>query len=160
MKKAAIIIMALLALSLGMKAKSHMENPHTPETDVTETPTKKKLTGIWQMCRPNQEGKMEFLPQFKILCADGTFQNMLLVSRNFRFGMGATGKWKVKGNKLIEIIDSDSGNDFAGKTNAMPLTLSAHGNVMHIVWTRPATGEPVGEYYMRVPTRNQYLEGN
>ena len=92
MKKAAIIIMALLALSLGMKAKSHMENPQTPETDVTETPTKKKLTGIWQMCRPNQEGKMEFLPQFKILCADGTFQNMLLVSRNFRFGMGATGK--------------------------------------------------------------------
>lgn len=160
MKKAAIIIMALLALSLGMKAKSHMENPQTPETDVTETPTKKKLTGIWQMCRPNQEGKMEFLPQFKILCADGTFQNMLLVSRNFRFGMGATGKWKVKDNKLIETIDSDSGNDFAGKTNAMPLTLNAHGNVMHIVWTRPATGEPVGEYYMRVPTRNQYLEGN
>ena len=66
----------------------------------------------------------------------------------------------MKDNKLIEIIDSDSGNDFAGKTNAMPLTLSAHGNVMHIVWTRPATGEPVGEYYMRVPTRNQYLEGN
>ena len=63
-------------------------------------------------------------------------------------------------SQIIEIIDSDSGNDFAGKTNAMPLTLSAHGNVMHIVWTRPATGEPVGEYYMRVPTRNQYLEGN
>ena len=73
---------------------------------------------------------------------------------------GLNGKWKVKDNKLIEIIDSDSGNDFAGKTNAMPLTLSAHGNVIHIVWTRPATGEPVGEYYMRVPTRNLYLEGN
>lgn len=62
MKKAAIIIMALLALSLGMKAKPHMENPQTSEMDVMETPTKKKLTGIWQMCRPNQEGKMEFLP--------------------------------------------------------------------------------------------------
>lgn len=47
MKKAAIIIMALLALSLGMKAKPHMENPQTSEMDVMETPTKKKLTGIW-----------------------------------------------------------------------------------------------------------------
>ena len=85
---------------------------------------------------------------------------MLLVSRNFRFGKGATGYWKVKDNKHNEIIDRDSGKDIAGKTNAMPLTLSSHGNVMYIVWTRPATGEPVGEYYMRVTTRNQYLEGN
>ena len=160
MKKATIIIMAILALSLGLEVQAIAKTPQSSETDVVEVPTKKKLTGIWQMCRPNQAGKMELLPPFKILCADGTFQNRLLVSRNFRFGMGATGKWKVKDNKLIEIIDSDSGNDFAGKTNAMPLTLSAHGNVMHIVWTRPATGEPVGEYYMRVPTRNQYLEGN
>ena len=42
MKKATIIIMAILALSLGLEVQAIAKTPQSSETDVVEVPTKKK----------------------------------------------------------------------------------------------------------------------
>ena len=56
----------------------------------------------------------------------------------------------MKDGCLVETVDAKSGNIFDGKKNAMELTLSDNGKVMHVIWLNPITGAKMDEFYEKV----------
>ena len=121
------------------------------EKDIIANPTKDMLVGAWQACGTNANGARVYGPNFKILEKDGTFMNLGVKNRqNARFGLGGNGTWTLEDGCLVETIDSKSSNIFSGKSNAMELTLSDNGNLMHIIWVNTVTGARVDEYYEKV----------
>lgn len=121
------------------------------EKDIIANPTKDMLVGAWQACGTNANGARVYGPNFKILEKDGTFMNLGVKNRkNAQFGLGGNGTWTLEDGCLVETIDSKSSNIFSGKSNAMELTLSDNGNLMHIIWVDTVTGARVDEYYEKV----------
>ena len=121
------------------------------EIDIVVNPTKDMLVGVWQACGTNDNGDRIYGVNFKILEKDGTFMNISVKNRqNARFGLGGNGAWTFEDGCLVETIDSKSSNIFGGKSNAMELTLSDNGNLMHIIWVNTVTGARVDEYFEKV----------
>ena len=121
------------------------------EKDTVASPTKEMLVGVWQECITGAGGARRYVVEFKILEADGTFMNLGVKNmENARFGIGANGTWTLEDGCLVETIATDSPNIFRGKANAMELTLSDNGNLMHIIWVNPVTGARTDEYYEKV----------
>ena len=109
------------------------------------------LVGAWQACGINANGERVYGANFKILEKDGTFMNLGVKNRqNAQFGLGGNGTWTLEDGCLVETIDSKSSNIFSGKSNAMELTLSDNGNLMHIIWVNTVTGAREDEYYEKV----------
>lgn len=156
MKKTTLLLMMLLALPMGLMASTRTTNQQEQdapfaETNIVEHPTKKQLTGVWQACVPGQDGSTRAIPVFKILSSDGSFMNLLPQNvKSLRFTFGTTGTWKVKGGCLVETVNKNCDNPFAGKSNPMSLTLSNGGKHMHIVWTAPGSNNQIHEYYTKV----------
>ena len=121
------------------------------EKDTVANPTKEMLVGVWQECITGAGGARRYVVEFKILEADGTFMNLGVKNmENALFGIGANGTWTLEDGCLVETIATDSPNIFRGKANAMELTLSDNGNLMHIIWVNPVTGARTDEYYEKV----------
>ena len=47
-------------------------------------------------------------------------------------------------------MDTGSDNIFEGKKNAMEMTLSDNGNLLHLIYVMPTTGARVDEYFEKV----------
>ena len=121
------------------------------EKDILANPSREMLVGVWQRFVVDDVKGRSYGPILKILAADGSFQNLGVVSANNpKFGLGGTGKWEVKDGCLVETVDAKSGNIFDGKKNAMELILSDNGKVMHIIWLNPITGAKMDEFYEKV----------
>ena len=121
------------------------------EKDIVANPSREMLVGAWQRFVDDDVKGRSYGPILKILAADGSFQNLGVVSANNpKFGFGGTGTWEVKDGCLVETVAAKSGNIFDGKKNAMELTLSDNGKVMHIIYINPITGAKMDEFYEKV----------
>lgn len=155
-KRMTTLAFVAMAMAVGLHAQNAAQTgtkaPATvsEETDVIANPTKKQLVGIWQVFKDKSDGRM-YGPLFKILDADGKFKNLALHNKqNFNFKISTTGSWELKDGALVETIDADCDNVFAGKTNAMEMTLSEGGKMMHIIWMNVTSGVRVDEYWEKV----------
>lgn len=149
----AIITMAMVQ-GIHAQTANTVENKSqtkaVEEKDIVANPTEEQLVGIWQILDHNAEER-KYGPYFKILDANGRFRSVSLINRQtFRCGVVTRGIWTVEDGALIETIDSDCKNIFAGKKNAMEMTLSDGGNTMHIIWVNIKTGIRTDEYWEKV----------
>lgn len=131
-------------------AYGSVANTKLSETNIVEHPTREQLVGVWQACTSDGKGGRKYGITFKILSSDGKFQNMGLTNVTGKFGYAGTGTWKLEDGCLVETVDVGSGNIFEGKSNAMELTLSDGGNLMHIIWVHSVSGARVDEYFEKV----------
>ncbi len=135
------------------KVKEDVPRPSSQivETAVIANPTKEQLVGVWQKCQANEEGGRKYGLAFKILGSDGSFKNVGLSNiKQLRYGFGGSGTWEIGDNCLVETLDTGSDNIFEGKKNAMEMTLSDNGNLLHLIYVMPTTGARVDEYFEKV----------
>ncbi len=154
-KRMTTLAFVAMAMAVGLHAQNAAQaGTHVvdfEETDIIANPTKKQLVGIWQILfRLGSEGR-KYASYFKIMDADGHFRNLSIINaRTYKHDISVQGTWKVKDGALIETISPGIDNPLAGKTNAMEMTLSEGGKLMHIIWMNATTGVRVDEYWEKI----------
>ena len=159
-----ILVAMLLMLALPMTAKNKKEqNKFASQKAV--------LTGIWQQCLPlpTADGgvHVRFIPQYKVLCGDGTFYNMAQMSPSAPAALYVSGTWSMASDSTfvehIETIDTDTKSK--GMDNELTFRLFEDNNVLGITYTMPGNGMRGKEVWMRVQKGNAaaaaqgYFEG-
>lgn len=121
------------------------------ETDIVNNPTHDQLFGVWQRCSPTFPQGRRYGIFYKILHANGTFDNLVLENKsNLKCSLMGSGSWQLEDNCLIETVNVGSANAFEGKKNVMELILSENGKMMHIVYINIVTGARQDEYYEKL----------
>ena len=147
--KTKIILATLLMLALPMTAKNEKNgNKFASQKAV--------LTGIWQQClpQPTADGgiHVRFIPQYKILCGDGTFYNMAQMNPSAPAALYVSGTWSMASDSTfvehIETIDTDTKSK--GMDNELTFRLFEDNNVLGITYTMPGNGMRGKEVWMRV----------
>ena len=146
--KTKIILATLLMLALPMTAKNKKEQNKFAKKAV--------LTGIWQQCLPQPTADsgihVRFIPQYKILCGDGTFYNMAQMNPSAPAALYVSGTWSMASDSTfvehIETIDTDTKSK--GMDNELTFRLFEDNNVLGITYTMPGNGMRGKEVWMRV----------
>ena len=147
--KTKIILATLLMLALPMTAKNKKDGNKFAEQKAV-------LTGIWQQClpQPTADGgiHVRFIPQYKILCGDGTFYNMAQMNPSAPAALYVSGTWSMASDSTfvehIETIDTDTKSK--GMDNELTFRLFEDNNVLGITYTMPGNGMRGKEVWMRV----------
>ena len=121
--------------------KEVLPKPTVEEKDVVENPTVEQLAGLWQAFQPGYNGRREYGMFLKALNADASFQNIM---GRGRFRIERKGTWTLENGCLVEKLGPKH------KGDAMKVTLSDGGRLMHLSYSSFYDGTPVDEYFERV----------